>query len=558
MKKSLFAVLGLLLLVGAFWAGSQLRRPPAASLKAAGARTILYYVDPMNPSHTSDKPGKAPCGMDLEPVYADATPGTGASTDLASLPPGTIKVSPEKQQLIGVQVGAVEKKPFQYILRLLGRVVADETRVYKINAAVGGWITKAPPVSTWTQIKSNEVLGEMFSPEFRPAAQALLFALDSKDRADATERSVAGKEPEEFAESQRPFRASRRSQFNLNVKQYVDSLKNLGMGEPQVQEMIRTHQFTENFHIFAPAAGFITLRNISEGQRFERGEELFRIADLTRVWVLADLFERDAQEIKPGAEARVTLPHQQRTFLGTVSKTLPEFNAVSRTLKVRLELDNPDFVLKPDMFVDVEVPVSLAAAVVVPTEAVLDAGLRQTVFVDRGNGYFEPRTVHLGSRVGDQVQVTQGLMPGERIVTSGTFLLDSESRMKLAATGVRGTPLTDPVCGMTVDEGKAKAAKRVIEYEGQTFGFCSDGCKKKFEADPGKYLGKGKSPAMTMAAMEPKETSDPVCGMKVDVAEAKAAKLTSEHEGKAYFFCNETCKKQFDAAPAKYTAVKPQ
>jgi len=155
--------------------------------------------------------------------------------------------------------------------------------------------------------------------------------------------------------------------------------------------------------------------------------------------------------------------------------------------------------------------------------------------------------------------VVQGLAPGERIVTSGTFLLDSESRMKLAAAGVQGMPLTDPVCGMTVDEGKAKAAKRVSEYQGKTYGFCSDGCKKRFDADPAKYLAKAKAPAMTIAAPEAKEATDPVCGMKVDTAEAKAAKLSSEHQGKTYFFCNETCKKQFDKAPAKYmTTVRPK
>jgi len=211
------------------------------------------------------------------------------------------------------------------------------------------------------------------------------------------------------------------------------------------------------------------------------------------------------------------------------------------------------------MFVDVELPLSLAEAIVVPAEAVLDAGLRQTVFVDRGNGYFEPRNVHIGSHVGDQVQVVQGLTAGERIVTSGTFLLDSESRMKLAAAGVQGMPLTDPVCGMTVDEGKAKAAKRVSEYQGKVYGFCSDGCKKRFDADPAKYLAKAKSPATAMATAEPKEATDPVCKMKVDEADAKAAKLSSEHQGKTYFFCNETCKKQFDESPGKYPmAVRPK
>ena len=285
-----------------------------------------------------------------------------------------------------------------------------------------------------------------------------------------------------------------------------------------------------------------------------KGTELFRIADLSRVWILVDVFERDASLVHADQPVKVELPTQGKTFTATVSKTLPQFDNITRTLKLRLEADNPDFTLKPDMFVDVELPLSLAETVVVPAEAVLDAGLRQTVFVDRGNGYFEPRNVHIGSRVGDQVQVVQGLMPGERIVISGNFLLDSESRMKLAAAGVQGMPLTDPVCGMTVDEGKAKAAKRVSEYQGKTYGFCSDGCKKRFDADPAKYLAKAKAPVNDHGGCGAEGRQDPVCGMSVDEAEAKAAKLTSEHQGKTYFFCNDSCKKQFDADPAKYLA----
>ena len=138
-------------------------------------------------------------------------------------------------------------------------------------------------------------------------------------------------------------------------------------------------------------------------------------------------------------------------------------------------------------------------------------------------------------------------------MTSGTFLLDSESRMKLAAAGVQGMPLTDPVCGMTVDEGKAKAAKRVSEYQGKTYGFCSDGCKKRFEADPAKYLAKAKP--QPEAAAESARAKDPVCGMKVEEADAKAAKLSSDHQGKTYFFCNEACKRQFDGSPGKYVAT---
>jgi membrane fusion protein, copper/silver efflux system len=246
------------------------------------------------------------------------------------------------------------------------------------------------------------------------------------------------------------------------------------------------------------------------------------------------------------------VPDLETNLIAVVSYALPQFDNVSRTLKLRLELDNPGYDLKPDMFVDVELPVELPEALVVPAEAVLDSGLRQTVFVERGAGLFEPRNVHLGRRVGDLVQVLQGLEPSERIVVSGNFLLDSESRMKLAASGIRGTPVTDPVCGMTVDEGQAKAAKRVSEYQGRTYGFCSDGGKKKFDADPAECLAKAKTRSMSTATAEPKPTTDAVCGMKVNAADAKAAKLTSEHQGKTYFFCNQSCKQKFDEAPGKY------
>ena len=196
--------------------------------------------------------------------------------------------------------------------------------------------------------------------------------------------------------------------FDLNLKQYRDALRNLGMGELQIQELVRTRVRMENINITSPADGFILLRNVSDGQRFDKGTELFRIADLSHVWILVDVFERDASLVQSDQPVKVELPNQGKTFTATVSKTLPQFDNVTRTLKLRLEADNPDFALKPDMFVDVELPLSLAEAMVVPAEAVLDAGLRQTVFVDRGNGYFEPRNVHIGSRSATRCRSCRG------------------------------------------------------------------------------------------------------------------------------------------------------
>ncbi len=155
---------------------------------------------------------------------------------------------------------------------------------------------------------------------------------------------------------------------------------------------------------------------------------------------------------------------------------------------MRLEAENPGFVLKPDMFVDVEFPVNLPPSIIIPVDAIIDSGLRKTVFVDRENGFFEPRDVAVGWRIGGRAEIIKGLMPGERIVISGTFLVDSESRMKLAAAGLFGTQVKDLVCGMVIDEEKAQAAGLKKEYGGKTYYFCADVCLKQFQQQPERFL----------------------------------------------------------------------
>lgn len=487
MKRFLLAGLGLLVLGAGFIAGSKLSRTTSPDAPAgAGGRKILHYVDPMNPAHTSDEPGLAPCGMKMEPVYADAA-GDSKPADGGAVLPGTVQVSPAKQQLIGVQTGVVVRKELETTLRLLGNVAADETRIYRINATVDGWITQTLPIATGDRVTNGQTLAAFYSPEFLSAGQALLFALNSQDRIHNTGGESA-------------VQQNQISQFNLNLQQYRDSLRNLGMSEAQIGDMMRSRKFAQHVNVVSPADGFVTARNVSEGLRFEKGTEFFRITDLSRVWILADVFERDARLVPPGATVRVSLPRQNKDFSATVSQALPQFDATTRTLKLRLEADNPEFALKPDMFVDVEVVVSLAESLVVPATAVLEAGLRQTVFVDRGQGFFAPRVVVTGERSGEEVQILQGLMAGERIVVSGNFLLDSESRMKLAAAGVHGAPTQDPVCGMAVDEPKARAAQRTFDYQGKTFFFCNDGCKAEFAAQPDKFLPLSVPPASSTNA----------------------------------------------------------
>jgi Cu(I)/Ag(I) efflux system membrane fusion protein len=225
-------------------------------------------------------------------------------------------------------------------------------------------------------------------------------------------------------------------------------------------------------------------------------------------------------------------------------------------------MDNPGYVFRPDMFVDVELPVNLPESLAVPAGAVIDTGLRKIVFVDRGNGYFEPRRVETGWRLGDRIQITKGLMEGERIVVSGNFLVDSESRLKLAAAGLPEDYVIDPVCGMGVDP-KRSQLKSV--HGGQTYYFCNPDCKAKFDAGPEKYLGKNsdarsqkseenmrKGEGKVTGQTEEKTAKDPVCGMDVDTSAPGAIK--AEYQGKTYYFCNPSCKESFQKDPGKYAA----
>jgi Cu(I)/Ag(I) efflux system membrane fusion protein len=184
---------------------------------------------------------------------------------------------------------------------------------------------------------------------------------------------------------------------------------------------------------------------------------------------------------------RITTAQESRVLAATVGPSEPIFDEATATLKVRLEAANPRRALKPGMFVDVEFPVNLPSALVVPADAIVDSGLRKTVFVDRGNGYFEPRLVETGWRAGDDVEVSKGLLPGERIVISGTFFVDSESRMKGATRGASPVPVLDPVCGMHVDPSEAANAGRTAADGEHVFFFCSDKCKQQFVAGPSSH-----------------------------------------------------------------------
>jgi Cu(I)/Ag(I) efflux system membrane fusion protein len=422
---------------------------------AKAGRKILYYVDPMHPWYKSDKPGIAPdCGMKLEPVYADGGAGKneaparkivnyrdphdpGYTSDKPGLnpatgnelepvyageqgsPPGAIQISADKQQLMGMRTGAAEWTTDGQTLRFSGRVTPDETRVTRVHSKVDGWIEKVSADFTGQLIERGQPLLTLYSPELLASQQELLLAVKAKDA--MTHSSMA----ETSIDSAALLQAARRR------------LELWDLSRAQIDNIERTGEAVKSIAVFSPASGYVTARNAFPGQRVTPETELYAITDLSRVWVMADVFEADAPQIRLGQAATVSLPGSSATLNAKVDYLQPEIDPVTRTMKVRLALANPGLRLKPEMFVDVLIPVGTARRLTVPAEAVLDSGAAKTVFLDRGNGYFEPRAVETGLRVGDRVEIVKGLQPGERIVTSAAFLLDSESQIRPAAGGLK-------------------------------------------------------------------------------------------------------------------------
>lgn len=460
----LIALLGAVLL-GGYWLG----KAGLADGTNAHAKP-LYYQCPMHPAYRSDKPGAAPCcGMELVPVYAD-----GPVSRAEVVPSGTVKIGIEKQQLMGLRTAMVTRTSGAHTVRLLGRVTVDESRVHKVTAQVEGIVRQVSSFAAGDVVRKNDVLATYFvtTPELFSAVQSYFVAMNARDRGIALNPGV------EFDASKAQLRLSE------------ELLQSYGMTLPQIAELARTRQITRDIEFRSPATGIVLARNASLGQRLERGAEVFRVADLTHVWTLADVFEGDSASIHPGLAARIR--YRGQTYRALIRDSR-QFDPASRTLKVRIESDNPKLVLRPEMFVDVEVDVREPEGISVPVDAVLDSGKRKVVFVSTGENSFAAREVVAGARYGDRVQILKGIDDGDSVVVSGLFLLDSESRLQLAATRAAETPApaakTDPVCGMEVEP--SKTAPQSV-YEGTTYCFCSKRCKEEFDKNPSRHASKKK------------------------------------------------------------------
>ncbi len=495
MRRMSFAIAVVAALAGSYGLG---RRSSHSQTGSKMGRHVLYYVDPMHPAYKSDKPGVAPdCGMPLEPVFAEDLGNAPTSSSTTQLSSGAVSIDRVTQRLMGIRIAAVEKSSATRMLRVVGRVVAEDTRVYKINSGVDGFIRETEHDSVGTFVKKDQKLGSYYSPDFLSVASGFL----------AANASVPGAVGNDGARTV-PFPGALSKQGVSSIQGYTDRLRNLGMSDVQIKRMADSHQLPGNIDVVAPADGFIVSRNITTGQHFDHDMEFYRIADLGRVWVVAEVYEQEERYLRPGSLAKINLSDRGRPLSARITDSLPQSEAGGGTVKLRLEVENPRFILRPEMLVDVELPVRLPPAVTVPLDAVVDSGARARVYVEHGEGIFEPREVETGWRFGERVEILHGVQPGERVVVAATFLVDSESRLKTPASGpaperaakgpagvaghmAAAKTARDPKCGMPVDPAEAAASGNTLAYRGSTYYFCSDKCKQAFQNNPSGSANEG-------------------------------------------------------------------
>lgn len=372
---------------------------------------ILYYRNPMGLPDTSPEPKKDSMGMDYVPVYAGAAPAT----------PGTVVVSPEKVQLIGVRTVKVQLGVLQQSLRASGSIAIDSARQWVIAPKFEGWVQTLAANQVGMSVRRGQALMSVYSPELRSAQNEYLIA----QRAAA---SMAAADP-----------ASAASMRELSTAT-LTRLRNWEIGGGSL-ERLRQGQIDPYLTLTAPADAVITDKPAVQGMRFMAGEMLLSLADLSRVWLVANVPAGDSAQLALGQAVQfrsTALPG--RSFDGAVSFIAPTFDEASRTLTVRVELDNADGSLRPGLYGDVEFTADAGAPVLtVPRSAVLDSGTRQRVFVELAAGRFEPRKVVIGRRSGDRVEITDGLVEGESVVSAANFLIDAESNLGAAIEGM-GAP----------------------------------------------------------------------------------------------------------------------
>jgi len=367
---------------------------------ASGERRITHYKSTMIPGEVRDTPGKDSMGMDMVPVYEGGA-AMGAST---------ISIDPVTIQNMGIRTGVVTNGPLRRVIRTVGTIDYNETALADVTTKFKGWIEKLYLDSTGQQVHRGDPLFEIYSPELYSAQREYLLTIGGATSSDPSAR-------ESLLESARL------------------KLRFFDISDEQIAELERSRELKKTLRVGAPIDGFVTEKMVVEGMMVDAGMKLYRLANLGLVWVYAEIYEQDLPFIRLGQEATVKLSYlADRQFRGRVTYIYPTLNEKTRTVRVRMEFHNPGFVLKPGMFASVELRSEIEpSALLVSDMAVLRSGTKNTVFVALESGQFKPRTVTLGPRSEDNMyQVLSGLHAGERVVTSGQFMLDSESQLREA------------------------------------------------------------------------------------------------------------------------------
>ncbi len=395
-------------------------RVAAAAAEPASAgvtknRKVLYYRNPMGLPDTSPAPKKDPMGMDYIPVYEGEEE-----------PAGQIKLSTEKTQKLGVRTEPAQIRALDSVVRAAGRIEPDERRIFAVAPKFEGWIERLFVNATGEPVRKGQPLFEVYSPELVSVQQE--YAL-------ATQGLAALKDayPEARTSMQRLAESS------------IMRLKNWDISDEQIRTLTQSGDPKRTLIFRAPVNGIVMEKKALQGMRFMPGEMLYQIADLTSVWVLADVFEQDIGQVKVGARAKVAITaYPDAAFEGRITYIYPTLKAETRTVPVRLEIANPAGRLKPAMFAQVEMAATSAKGLTIPKGAVIDSGTRRIVLVQTAEGRFVPRDVKLGIRGENYVHVLEGLNENEQVVVAANFLIDAESNLKAVLDGLGSAPKTDP------------------------------------------------------------------------------------------------------------------
>ncbi len=371
-----------------YWFSANTASSHGSSDKNGASKKPLYWVAPMDPTYRRDKPGKSPMGMDLVPVYEEANNGDA------------VKISPAVEHNLGVRTSTVKRQPLSRQVNTVGYVMVDENRIEHVHTYTDGWVKKLLVKTTGEHVHKGQLLLELYSPTLVNAQEEYLLALKSNNKA----------------------------LVNASHKKLLA----LGVAESQIQELKNTKKSMQLVKVYAGQSGIVSALKIREGMYVKPDKDLLTLEDLSHIWVIGEVFERQSGWVKEGQQAEASLPYLPgKKWTGKVDYVYPRLDPTTHTLKVRLRFENLEEVLKPNMYADISIfALPEKDVLAIPREAIIYTGEGARVIVSLGHGRYKAKPVELGIESGSQIAVLSGLKEGEKVVVSAQFLIDSESSLK--------------------------------------------------------------------------------------------------------------------------------